>query len=468
MKSKVLFIYPNVSGIRRIPLGISILSACLKKAGHLVELFDATFYKKTDAENEKREELGFVLKVDMSPFHTRFDKGDVREDLKQKIELYNPDIIALSLLEDNYHFARRILDGIKEYSSAFVVAGGTMPTLVPNIVLKGMNVDAVMVGEGEKAIVELANCISRKDDPFKVLNIAHITNERLSQNQLMTPVSLSELPYNDYSIFDEEHLWRPFIGQTRKTGFVELTRGCPYNCTFCANRQLNEIYKDERVIRTRDIDQFIEEVNYLKEKYTLEQFFFCDENFLSNKHLDEFTNKWESQIGTPFMVQTRIESIKPDKLEKLKRAGCNTIAIGIESGSEEFRRNMLNRQYSNDKVMYAFQCCREAGIRSTANNIIGFPRESEEQIIETIALNRVCTPDSVSIAIFGPYRGSELYKVCVEDGLVDDDIPELGGIMYESSLKFPKEYLEMVNYYFNNFQDLVFSNKEIKRYRPPN
>ena len=105
-KAKILFLYPNVSGIRRIPLGVAILSARLKQEGHIVDLFDATFYTKTDVDNDTREDLGFVLKVDMTKLHKTHITTDVRKDFIKKVKQYNPDIIAISLLQDNYHYIK--------------------------------------------------------------------------------------------------------------------------------------------------------------------------------------------------------------------------------------------------------------------------------------------------------------------------------------------------------------------------
>lgn len=462
MKAKVLFLYPNISGIRRIPIGISILSACLKKAGHTVDIFDATFYQKTDTDNDRREELGIVQKVDMSNIFTHFHESDFREDFIKKVKIAEPDIIAISLLQDNYHLTKKIIQGVKNYSKAFVVAGGVMPTIAPAEVLSSLDIDAVVIGEGEKAIVELSTNVANGRNPYAIPNLSYFSNGERIQNLLMPPIPLTELPAHDYSIFNEEHLWRPFIGNSWKTGYVELTRGCPYSCTFCANKQINSLYKNQRRMRSRGIEQFIQEVKNIKEQYGLQLIAFCDENFLSLRNLEEFAISWESSIRLPFMIQTRIETINPEKLKLLKRAGCVTISIGIECGDENFRRKMLNRFYSNNMVKRVFKWCRNAGIRTTANNIIGFPHETEKQIIKTIILNRQCAPDSVSVAIFAPYLGSELHKVCIESGLIGNDIPDITAPMYQSCLNFPPEHQEMLQYYFENFNMLVFSDKEIR------
>ena len=461
MAAKILFLYPNLNGIRRIPLGISILSSCLKKAGHLVELFDTTFYKQFDEENTRREKLGIVKIVDTSPYYKHVESNDVREGFIQAVKSFTPDIIGISLLQDDYHYTRHIINGIKKITDSFVIAGGVMPTLAPENVLRDLDVDAVMIGEGETAFVELVNEISSGKDPYSVSNLAYRKNGKIKKNQLALIVPMHTLPPHDYTIFNQEHLWRPFVGEMWKTGILELTRGCPYNCTFCANPNLNALYKGRGRIRTRNIDTFIDEAANLKKTYGLNLVAFNDENFLFLKELEEFAKKWTKNIGLPFMAQTRIETIERKKLEILKDAGCVTLMIGIESGDEEYRRKMLSRKYSNDDVVRVFRECREVGIRTTANNIIGYPYETEEHIKKTIELNRLCRSESITIAIFAPYLGCDLYELCIRDGLVVEGIPEVPIPTYKSCLKFPEEHHRMIEFYFNNFQNLVYSDKEI-------
>lgn len=455
MPARILFIYPNASGIRRIPLGISILSACLKRAGHVVELFDTTFYTKSDTDNDRRESLGIVLKVDMSSVHSMRHEGDPVQDLHEQISAFRPDIIAVSLLQDNYHFAHHLISGIKSVTNAYVVIGGVMPTLVPGFILRSMSADAVIVGEGETAMVQLADMVAMKGDVESTPNLAFLRDGEIIRNHLSSVVDLSSLPDHDYDLFHPEHLWRPFIGKRWKCGYIELTRGCPYSCSFCANSAFNSLYGTHGRMRSRDVARLIEEARRARDRFDLSLFAFSDENFLSMPQMNGFLECWKRDVGIGFMVQTRVETISREKVEALKNAGCLTISIGIESGDLEFRRSVLKRNYSNERAIEAFRICREIGVRTTANNIIGFPGETEVQIRKTIDLNRACEPDSVSVAIFAPYLGSELHEIARKDGLIDDEVPELDALMYASCLKFEREHHEMLRHYFDKFQTLV-------------
>ena len=454
---RILLVYPNVHGIRRIPLALSYLSACLKQDGHEVQLFDATFYRPSDEDNDRREELEIVKPVDMSSVYRTHISSDMRSDFIRQIEALDPDVIGVSLLQDNFDLTRGLLAGIKQRSRALVVIGGIMPTLAPELVLKQIDCDAVIVGEGESAFPELVNRLSNHSDWRATRNLRYLDGERLVANPMAAPVDLDTLPPLDYSLFEPEHLWRPFDGACWKAGYFELTRGCPYGCTFCANTTINSLYGAKGRIRHKTVGLFIEQAKKLVADNALNFGVFCDENFLSLRELQEFSRLWAGEIRIPFIIQTRPESITDDRMRLLAEAGCASISIGIESGDEEFRRKILNRNYSNARLIEAFQICKKHGIRTTANNMIGFPMETEANIKETILLNQQCKPDSVSVAIFAPYIGCALYQYCRDNDLIDDGSMLSGDAhMYKTSLNLDASWKQMIARYFDNFNRLVY------------
>jgi len=461
--ARVLLVYPNTSGIRRIPLGLSCVASELIDSGHDASLFDTTFYVEGDTDNEKREELGIVKKVTMSNLYRCHSSSDPVEDFHETITRFKPDLIGITLLQDNYHFTKKLLHDIKKYTDAFVVAGGVMPSVAPDFVLSTLDVDGIMIGESEKAFNTLASGLDHNKSKKFLSNVPNLMFKTSDHGFIKNAISpLHEINRPCYSIFDEEHLWRPFIGKSWKTGYVELTRGCPFKCSFCANPVMNSLYGNKR-LRSKPVHKFIEEVAELRDTYGLTLFSFCDENFLSlNKHdLKLFSEEWSNKIGLPFMIQTGIETITEQRLEWIKEAGCATVSVGIECGNEVFRREILNKHYSNDAVIKAFSLLKKAGIRSTANNMLGFPRETEKHIKETVDLNIKASPDSVSLAIFSPYIGCSLHKMCVEDGLIGEwEVPE-HVLTYDPGLRLPEEHKKMLKYYLDNFQELVFPTGKI-------
>ena len=175
MGIKVLFIYPNTFGMNMLPPAIALFSAILKQKGHDVSLFDATYYSidyGLDSDGTKAARLNVV------PFETeslgiKMRETDWREDLDSQINSFNPDLIALSTTEDMWNLGLKMLEHIKGYISRNkvpVLAGGVFPTFAPEIVIREPIIDMVCVGEGENAIVDLADKISRGENYYNVTN----------------------------------------------------------------------------------------------------------------------------------------------------------------------------------------------------------------------------------------------------------------------------------------------------------
>jgi radical SAM superfamily enzyme YgiQ (UPF0313 family) len=136
--------------------------------------------------------------------------------------------------------------------------------------------------------------------------------------------------------------------------------------------------------------------------------------------LEEFRDKYPREVGVPFIIQTAVETITEEKVRLLAEAGCVTISIGIESGSPRVRKHIIRKFATEDDVARAFAICRHYGVRTTANNIIGLPFETEDDVLETIRFNRRVRPASVSVAYFAPYLGTELRKMAIEAGVIGE------------------------------------------------
>ena len=134
---------------------------------------------------------------------------------------------------------------------------------------------------------------------------------------------------------------------------------------------------------------------------------------MRNERSEEFINSYE-KIKVPFFIESRVETIKPGYAKELEKVGCAGVAMGVESGSIELRKTLLKRRMPDEIIIKAFKEFENTSIRISANNIIGFPTESREDIMKTIELNRKINPDSVVVNAFRPYSGTELRKICID------------------------------------------------------
>jgi len=432
---KVLLVYPNTMMATLTPLSIATLSAVLKKEGFEVELFDTTFYKTEEISFEKKKEELLQVK----PFKEIAEyKGDLNEcvkDFGKCVADYEPNLIAISLVEDTIGLGLRLLDSVRE-AVIPVVAGGVGVNFNQEILFDSDLIDYLCIGEGEKALVEVCNAFKNITDPTAIDNIAYqflfnydneddIEDIRIAINSIRNPVNINTLPYPDFDIFEEKRLYRVMHGKKFKMLHVEIDRGCPFSCSYCCAPALRRL-QGNRYYRKKSNDRIIGEMLYLKQKYEPDYFNFSSETLLARteKELIDLMVLYTRDIGIPFWCQSRPETITEEKVAILKTMGVADFQLGIEHGNAAFRREWLNRKDTNEQIINACQLLNKYEIPYTVNNLIGFAHEDRDLIFDTINLNKeINLPylKNMNVYIVNPYRGTELFKRYLELGLIKED-----------------------------------------------
>jgi anaerobic magnesium-protoporphyrin IX monomethyl ester cyclase len=331
---KILFVYPNHQSELRIPLAISILIAQIRKLGHEVKLFDTTFMGEFKTDNEAMEKLGTHLHTD---FNITSNTLSPKNELNKIISEYRPDFIFVSLVERNFKFCKELLKDI----DIPVLIGGILPTIAPNFVSNEQWVDYICVGEGELEIE------------------AFLKNPRNIYPTNL--IDLNNIPFQDWSDFDERHLLKPFMGKVYKGGSFEFSRGCLKNCSFCVAPKIRKTLEGlGKYHRFKSPKRCIEEI---KEKVdSLEMVSFGDTDFLSGvpkKTIWELLKLYSKEINLPFTIQTGVETLlDPITLYWLREAKCCAISVGIESGSEKIRKSVIHKVIPIDLMKKAFRLCR--------------------------------------------------------------------------------------------------------------
>ena len=151
------------------------------------------------------------------------------EDFKHEIDKFTPDLIAYSVVETTYNIALELLRGTRNYDIPTIV-GGIHVTMSPDEVINEKEVDMICIGEGENAIVELANRIDKKNNYSDVQNLWVKKDGKITKNPVGPLVDLNEIPMQDWSIYEKERFYKPMGGKIWISGPVELGRGCTYRC----------------------------------------------------------------------------------------------------------------------------------------------------------------------------------------------------------------------------------------------
>ncbi len=431
MSVKVLFVYPNTYGMNMLPPAIALFSALLKERGHRVDLFDATYYQTdygVDSDGTKATRLNVV------PFNPD-EKGillrntDWRDDIREKVQSFAPDLIALSTTEDMWLLGLQLLEEIQGYIKRHkipVIAGGVFPTFAPELVIKQDLIDMVCVGEGENALLDLCDRLDKGNSWDDVTNLwVKQKDGSVIKNPISNPFDINDTPIIDIELFEEQRLYRPMAGKWYKMMPIETIRGCPYKCAFCNSPDQMTLYDDEAessFFRKKSIDLVYKELKYFKEKYGVEYNYFWADTFLSwnNREFDEFCDMY-SDIGLPFWMQTRPETLTDYKVKRLAEVGLHRISFGIEHGNEGFRKKFLQRDWKNDSIIKALKIPVRHNVTFSLNNITGFPTETRELAMDTVELNRHIDSNNQNLYSFVPFHGTQLRKMCEDMGLVSPD-----------------------------------------------
>ena len=459
---RVLLVYPNRSMVNLLPTNIGILTACLRQNGFIVDLFDTTFYRTAEKTlDEIRVDNLQVRKFNLEEMGVRFKPGEYIQDFQTKVAEFQPDLIGVTVVEDTWPQARQLIETVSDYLAP-VIVGGVFPSLASDIPIAHPDVDMICLGEGEHAIVELAEKLFQGEDHSDIQNLWVKMGGKLIKNTMRPPADLDDVPFGDFDLFEKERFYRPMQGKVVRMLPIETDRGCPYTCRFCEAPSLVALYKEgtgQHYFRRKTWERVKDEIELYINKYDAEYIYFNAETFLamSEREFDMFCQMYQ-EIKLPFWMQTRVETISEHRIRELERVGCNRISVGLEHGNEEFRIKIVGKGFSNQRIIDVFEVLDQYSIPITINNIIGFPDETRDLIFDTIELNRQLGTDSVNCFIFTPYKGTSMYTDAASRGYLDpgaetkyitDSILNMPTITQEEILglvrtfslyvKFPKE-----------------------------
>lgn len=465
---KILLVYPNFECSLRIPLALAIFSAILKQNGHQAEIFDPTFMSSGfGADYKYMESRQVVKKTRLDELVGEVPNRDVLQEFENHVRSFQPDVIGFSVIERNYHMFKKLADVLQDdFPDIPVLVGGILPTIYPNLLLEDPRVDWICVGEGESLIARLADLWPDRKAIEKLPNLWYKRDGMVVKNPLGPLENMAAVPDQDWSGFDRRQLLKPFEGNVYMGGSFEWSRGCMNRCSFCVGPALRGAYEmgGRAYHRTKPVEKIIREIARKKEEYGLTLNAFCDTNFLQGISLDllkEFCERYRKEVNIPFMMQTSAESITEEKLMLLMGAGCVTASIGVESGSERMRKNVLKKGPSKARIKKCFDLCRRYGLRLTANYMIGLPFETEEDVLQTIRFNQELNPPSIAIHYFTPFLGTALYDLCLREGFYQGFDPT-ASVYRSSPLNMPQlpperieELVQIFTEDFNSWKDEI-------------
>lgn len=393
---KILFVFRNAEW-----LGTEYLSSVLKKAGHQTELLF----------NPGAGDVEFKM-----PWLEKI--GGIDRQIIRRAERYNPDLIAFTALTNIYSWEKNIAAELKKHINAPIIFGGIHATNAPELILKEAFIDMICVGEGEGAIVELADSLENKEVNYDIKNIWFKKDNTVIKNSVRPLIEdLDALPFPDKELFYKYGCFKDRL-------YVMTGRGCPFSCTYCYNSSYKELYFEKgKYLRRRSVDNVIEEILFFREKYPIKEIFFYDDIFTLNySWLEEFAGTYKKKIDLPYKCLIHFDMVNEDAIKLLSESGCKYVDIGIESGNEEIRKKILNRRTNNSQIEYISKLLHKHKIPFTALNMVGLPSENKAQMWDTINLNIKIKPNSALFNTFYPFPNTKLAVISKDFGYIDDNI----------------------------------------------
>ncbi len=393
------------------PLGLLTLSSVLRQAGHDVRLAIAS-----------------------------------EEDPVAVARDWQPDVVGYSVYTGSQTYYRDLNLRIKKVVDVVSVFGGPHPTYFPEFVEEA-GVDGVCIGEGEGAILDLVNTLAEGRSPAGIENWWFNVNGRVEHNPVRPAEDdLDVLPFPDRELLFERDAF------TRQSGIKHFitSRGCPYDCTYCFNHALAELYRGGgKRLRQMSVDRVVEEVKGVQVRYPMQFVVFLDDLFIVYAPwLRELAEKFPREVGLPFFCNVRANLVTPEKIALLKQAGCASVGMGLETGNPALRNRLLKRNMSDEQIVEASRIIREAGIELLTTNMLGLPGGALENDFETLALNHACKPAYANAFLYQPYPRTELGEYARTNGHVEGSLDDIDPSAWERSvLRFasPEEKRQIEN-----------------------
>lgn len=400
-----------------LPLGLMYIAATLQQGGFAVEILDAFM---TGAEFEQK--VGEATTI-----------GLPRHCIAEEIRRRQPDVVGIAgPFTSQISHALETSKIVKEVNpNITTVIGGPHVTLLPKETLQeAPSVDIVVMGEGEYAMLEIAEHLVGKKPLSEIKGIAYRINGEIKVNPCRPFLeNLDVLPYPAYDLVDMEL----YLNPPKKIGYRSFqkraismitSRGCPFNCCFCSVH-----LHMGRGFRAHSAQYVLDHIQYVVDKYKVKNIFFEDDNLTFDverfEAICDGIIERKIKVGWETPNGVRADRLNLNLLKKMKRSGVKSVFVGVESGDQQILDRVVCKSLDLKKVVEFAKNAQEVGVKTGAFYIIGFPGETKQHMQRTVefALEMKRKYD-VGMHLFAatPNYGTRLYEECKAKGYLSADL----------------------------------------------
>lgn len=373
-------------GKRLPPIGLMYVASALEKAGFTVQMLDNYLMKKP------------------------------AQELKELITKLNPMMVGITCGSATYSRCVETAKTIKEAKpDCVIVVGGWHASYLPETLLSHPEIDYVVIGEGERAITQLATALATGE--VSQAQIVDGVAFRGSSGNIINPPkfidNLDEIPYPARHLLSLELYDRTIeFLDAKPADVMSISRGCVFNCGFCETRKLWG-----NICRGFSPQRVIGEIEDLMTRFGTRGIYFINDNFtLRKEKTKELCNLMiQKRLNLEWVCDTRVDLVDDELLELMSKAGCKVIWFGVESGSEKVLQR-IGRNTKPEQVEAAFRLCKKHGIKTACSFMIGLPDETLADMEVSLKFAKKISPDFCMFNIFIAYPDSRLYNEMLQSG----------------------------------------------------
>lgn len=363
------------------------IASLLKKEGHKIKLFD----------NE-------VLSLNSHKFEKLINKNDA------DIYVFHFQPIAANALF-------KIIKKLKTKSKKITIAFGPTVEYQTEEFLKKSFADYAILGEVELTILKLINTIFKKyflsvKEKENIDGLAFLNKNKFIKNKLRPLLDPNSLPFLAHELIqNQKYKVVSKIIQPKKKikwGFLLSSRGCPFNCAFCAPSIRNSIGKKYRYQTPK---RTVDEMEYMIKKYKVTAISIEDDIFTLNRQrvLSICEEIIKRQINISWTVATRLDCLDLKLLTLMKKAGCQGVSTGVESGSDRILK-LINKGEKTKDIIKGIELLNKVDIATTINLIVGHPTETLKDLKLTVNIVKKIRPVFIHLHYFTPYPGTQIFE----------------------------------------------------------
>lgn len=340
---------------------------------------------------------------------------DGHEKTLGRIAAMKPSLIGFSCMTPLANKTLSLAAEIKKHFDIPIILGGPHPTLFPEVIQEDA-VDMICRGEAEETLPELLTAIDRGQPYTGIRNLWVKQQGQIYRNPIRPLVDpLDNIPLIDWSCYRG-------TAALNSPPLAFPIRGCPFSCSYCFNAPLRKIYAGlGRPVRHFSASRSVQEIEQALEFFSPSPVLFASDSFgIDLPWMSDFLDAYSARIDLPFVLLLEPQLATETFVDLIAKHRCHCVALGVESGSERVRREILNRRYTNQQLVAVADRLHRRNIKIRTYNMVGLPTETEAELWQTIDVNVQMKTEFPRGAIFTPLPGTQIVETALREGYLEE------------------------------------------------